>query len=131
MSKFNKTLRISLLYALPLVWFMCILLVLNSTSPLKIGPVGILLVFVLFYAFGSSLLFAVAYAITKLLQLVLRRRLIAPKRLYYVSSIVALAPVFMVALNTLGQLRWIEVVLVLVLVSLGVFYSLRRTAPTS
>ncbi len=128
MAKINKTLRTCLLYAMPLVWLICIVLVLNHTSPLKIGPVGILLVFILFYAFGSSVLFVLAHAITKLLHLVLRRQVIAPRRLYYVASIIALAPVFMIALNTLGQLRWIEITLVVALISLGVFYSLRRTA---
>lgn len=50
------------------------------------------------------------------------------KRGYYVVSIVGLAPVLFVALNTLGQLDILEIVLILLLVGLGCFYVVRRSS---
>ena len=116
---------------MPVVWLVFIYLVINETSPLKIGPVGVLLIFILFYALFSSSLFVVAHLGGKLWQLVTHCAMLSVRRMYYVASTLAFGPVFLIALNTLGQLGWIEVVLVVLLVSLGTFYVIRRTAPVS
>ena len=129
MPMISRTIKLTILYLMPLFWAVIVALVLSGTSPLKIGPAGILFVFVIFYALVSSVLFVLAHIFLKVWQILAKKQGVPIKRIYYVTSIVAFAPVFMVALNTLGQLGIVEIVLVLLLVVLGVFYVVRRTAP--
>jgi hypothetical protein len=46
---------------------------------------------------------------------------------YYIASIVALAPVFLLALNSIGQLEVKDFILVIMLVGLACFYVIRRS----
>ena len=48
------------------------------------------------------------------------------KKAYYVASVVAFAPVVLLALHAFSQLRWTDVVLVASLVTVATFYILKR-----
>lgn len=99
----------------------------HLTDPLQAGPLIILVVFILIYLFTLSTFYAAVRLIVKVVQLfVWRHKSIKMRTVYYVLSVIALAPVFMVALNTLGQLSITEVALIGVLVGIGSFYVARR-----
>jgi hypothetical protein len=114
-----------IIYALPVVWLALVLLALNFTSPLLAGPPGILLIFCLFYAFFASLTYVILSWTTVLVKNIFKRNF-GGKRLYFISLIISLAPIFMIALNSLGQLGAIELVLIVTLVAVGCFYINRR-----
>jgi hypothetical protein len=104
-----------------------LLAVLNVTNPLQAGPLSILAVFILLYVFIFSVLSALLHLFHAVLKMI-RPQSQSFRRGYYIASVLALAPVLLVALNTLGQLGMLEIILILLLVGLGCFYMVRRTA---
>jgi len=105
-----------------------ILFIMNSSNPNNIGPDGILLFFALLY-------FAALVTVVILMRVAIKVTRFGggsgwsptrSKRIY-LSSILALAPVMLVALNTLGQLEILDVVLVGVFEIIALFYIQRRT----
>ncbi|MGH7196179.1 MAG: hypothetical protein ACREGJ_00225 [Candidatus Saccharimonadales bacterium] len=126
-KRFVQRLRVPALYLLPLFLFLIIMLVLNLTSPLQAGPAGILLVFGLFYLFACSLFYIATHIVFKVWRLVKGVSPALERRTYYLVSVIALGPIFLIALNTLGELNIREVILVSLLVAIGCFYVLKRT----
>ena len=49
------------------------------------------------------------------------------RRLYYIASITAFAPVCLLAMQSLGKISLFDFALVAVLTALAVFYALKRT----
>lgn len=78
------------------------------------------------YLFASSLLFVATSLTLRLVRLFNRSIRVADKQIYYLVSVIALAPIFILALSTLGQLDVKDVALVLLLVGVGCFYVVRR-----
>lgn len=115
-----------LVYALPVFLLVAIIFVLQLTSPLALGPAGILCVFGLFYAAINSALFAALYFAAFVVNRFSKKHF-STRKAYYVASVLALGPVFMMALNTLGQLGLVEVLLVVVLLGIACFYVIRRS----
>lgn len=127
-SKYTRHINTATIYAAPVAAFVALTLVLNTTNPLHSGPLVILAVFVLIYVFIVAVLSAVFHLVVTILRMIRPATRFSMRRGYYVVSIVALAPVLFVALNTLGQLDILEIVLIVLLVGLGCFYVIRRTA---
>lgn len=123
-----KSLKMVALYAAPIVILLTLGAVLNATDPLASGPLSILVVFVLIYLLILSTLSVLLHVIAFIVHLVKPTATLPLRKGYYLLSVAALAPVLLIALNTLGQLDLLECSLILVLVSLGCFYVLRRTA---
>lgn len=117
-----------LIYLAPVVCFLLLMVVLNETNPLQTGPSSILLVFVMLYLLVLSTLAAILHVVGAVLRMLRPSAVISLRRGYYMLSVISIAPVLMVALNTLGQLGILEGSLILLLVGLGCFYVLRRTA---
>lgn len=115
------------IYSLPVVIAIGLIVLLNVVSPLQIGAIGILMVFLGFYAFFLSLSFTLIRAGAGLLSMVGRNRILPPKKTYYFATVIALFPVFLLALNSIGQLQPLDVLLVVALVGLGCFYVVRQT----
>lgn len=111
---------------LPLLWIVLLVLVVNITNPIENGPLSVLAVFILIYLSVTSVMYVVSYGVTKLLQAFGWRSGLSSRKLYYLVSVLGLGPVFLLALNTLGQLEFKDVVLVTLLLLLGCFYVLRR-----
>ena len=111
---------------LPFMWATVLFLFMNATSPLQSGPLSVLAAFVLIYLLISSLLYTAMIIVFKVMQLLGQRSPLGNKTLYYLVSVIGLGPVFVLALNTLGQLEIKDTLLVIVLVSIGCFYVLRR-----
>lgn len=59
------------------------------------------------------------------------RDIYAIKDIYYLCSVIALAPVMLLAMQSVGRLNWYEVVLVLVFEIIAVFYLTRRRSKIS
>lgn len=115
------------MYASPFVLGFLIFWLLNVTSPLDIGPAGILGVFLLFYVFCLSLFFLVIGIIVKLLPRVGIRAKLEVRKIYYLATVIAFLPVFLLALNSIGQLSFLDIILVAGFTLVAGFYVVRRT----
>lgn len=113
-------------YALPILSFVGLTILLNATNPLDVGPAGILLVFGFAYVFISSSLYLLLTLLLILVAYFMTINVPTKRKLYYLASILAFAPIFLLALNSIGQLELKDFVLVMSLVGLAGFYVLRR-----
>ncbi len=127
-AKYAKHLNIAAIYAAPFAALILLGAVLNMTNPLESGPMVILVVFVLLYVLILTVLSAALHLVGAVVRMVSPGKSFSLRRGYYILTIIALAPVLFVALNTLGQLDALEIILILILVGLGCFYVVRRTA---
>ena len=91
-------------YLLPVMSFVGLIIFLNRTNPLEVGPAGILLAFGLVYVFISSSLYLLLTLLMMLLAYFVTIGSASRRKLYYMSSIVSFAHVFLLALNSIGQL---------------------------
>jgi len=128
MEKIPKHLRASLIIFLPILWLTAIVMAMNLTSPIIAGPAGILFVFLLFYFFSLSTIYLILKLLLKLWVLTGRNSNFGKRKTMYLACVLALAPIFLVALNTLGEIGIVEVALVGLLVGLGCFYIVRRSS---
>lgn len=111
-----------------------LLVILNVMTPASGGAFGILAVFLLAYV---ALLVAVTFGLWALSRVV--RKVISEikpgraaeklplKKAYYYASVIALAPVILVSLQSVGGVGVYELGLVLLFVLLGCVYIARRT----
>ncbi len=113
-------------YLLPIVSFVGLMVLLNRTNPLEVGPAGILFVFGLAYVFISSSLYLLLTLVMLMLAYFMTIGAASRRKLYYLSSIIAFAPVFLLALNSIGQLELKDFALVISLVALACFYVVKR-----
>lgn len=129
LQKRNLTSPEIIFYLLPVILFGLIVFVMNAYSPLSVGPIGILGAFTLIYLFSLSLVFVVLRFIYFFLDQIFASKVsqISKKKAYYLSSVVAFTPIFFLALNSIGQLQFGDIVLVLLLISLACFYIIRRS----
>ncbi len=126
MQKLSQQLKKYLPYSLPIISFVGLAVLLNRTNPLDVGPAGILLVFGLAYVFISSALYLLLTLVIMLLAYFVNIGAASRRKLYYLSSILAIAPVFLLALNSIGQLELKDFILVVFLVGFASFYIAKR-----
>lgn len=119
-------LKLFAVLGLPVLWGVALLIFINITSPLQSGPLSVLAVFTLGYLFITSVLYALTLSAYKIGRLFGWRKVVSSRQLYYLVSVIGFWPVFLLALNTLGQLEIKEVILVTLLISIGCFYVVRR-----
>ncbi|HEU4715393.1 MAG TPA: hypothetical protein VFS14_01030 [Candidatus Saccharimonadales bacterium] len=108
---------------------------LQTTTPATIGPLGILFVFILLYVsvLGvlTFLLFGCSRIIAKLASsIIVRKSTIQPLtlgRAYYYSSVLALAPVLFIGMQSVGEVSIYDVVLVVLFVVIACIYIAKRT----
>jgi hypothetical protein len=123
----SRKTRLAVIIVLPFVWGLFLFLFMNVTSPLKNGPFSVLVVFAFIYMFVVSALYIFALATNKIVLMLGKNLRLSNRQMYYLVSVIAFGPVFILALNTLGQLDVKEVLLVALLLALGCFYVLRRS----
>lgn len=123
--------KIGIIYVLPVFLSILLFLVINSTSPLSSGPIGILTVFSVIYALSVALVIAIIHFAGVILRFFKIKKYLPTKKTYYAGSVIALWPVLILALNTLGRLDIGEIILVTVLTLVGCFYAARRNMPTA
>ena len=111
----------------------------NLTNPLSVGPAGILsvlgLIF-LFCWFAIWLVAEVAFAIWRMIRPEKslptampdpkKREKIRRRRVKWIAAMLALIPIFVISLNSIGQLNISQYILILLIEFLGIFYILRR-----
>lgn len=109
-------------------------ILLETTTPATIGPIGILLVFILMYlsALGvlTFLLFAGSRIVARVGAFFAVRQPIQPLsfgRSYYYSSIVALAPVLFIGMQSVGEVSLYDIFLVIIFVVIGCIFIAKKT----
>lgn len=123
-----------LVYIVPVTCIVALFAIFQLSDPISIGPGGILIVFILLYLFVASCLFIILHFGIGIAGRVLRRRnslqqrewSIGIRKSYYIASIVAFAPVCLLAMQSLGQLRVRDFMLVLALSVVMIFYVMKR-----
>ncbi len=110
-----------------------LLLFMNFTSPSTAGPLGILAVFLLIYIISVSFIYLILRNVTVFLAKVSR-----PSRLklvlggtsalkfYYYASILALIPVILLGMQSVGGVRWMDLTLLIIFEVLACFYIYKR-----
>jgi len=116
-------------------FFAAILLVLllSNTTPTTVGPLGLLAVFFLFYVVLIGVVTMILLASSRLLsrvsKMVTIRKPLRPltlRRCYYLASVIALGPVMMLAMKSIGSLGIYEILLVGIFMAVAIFYVIRR-----
>ena len=105
-------------------------ILLQSTSPVKTGPVGILAVFfclyIVFLGIASVMIRAISWLLVYVVPLRLHQGVVSIERSYYYGSVIAFAPTILLAINSVGSLGVYEYLLVILLVGIGLFYIKKR-----
>lgn len=123
-----------LLSVLTVVSLLIVALLTTSTIPSQIGPFGILMLFVAMYV---SVLGVVTFLILSLSRLTARLSRTAgfskpiqtfeTKEAYYYATIIALGPVMLIGMQSVGEIGLYEFALVLLFTVLGCVYIARKT----
>ena len=113
---------------------MLLAILLQTTTPATIGPLGILLVFILLYvsALGvlTFLLFGCSKVVAKVAATFAGSRIIPALSLgrsYYYSSVIALAPILLIGMQSVGEVSIYDVLLVVLFVVIACVYIEKRT----
>lgn len=121
----GKVLAISTLCA-----FVLISALMQTTSPSSIHPIGILLVFILLYVLALGVLTFFVYMAGTLLSKTTRnskrRQPLSLKRSYIYGSALALAPVMIVGMASIGRFGFYEILLVVLFECAVCFYVSKR-----
>lgn len=111
--------------------FVLLSALMQSTTPSTIHPIGILVVFVLFYVLALGVLTFFVYGLHKL---IIRlgwvkswRSAMSLKRSYVYGSVLALAPVMVVGTASIGRLGIYELALITVFEVVACFYVSRQS----
>lgn len=100
---------------------------LQSTSPSTIHPLGILAVFILMYLLALGVLTFFMYGCAHLLQRYRKKKqIIRLQHVYYYASVLALAPVLLVGMRSIGHTGLSDVLLVVVFEIVACFYIAKR-----
>lgn len=118
------------IYLVPILGILLVAAMLNWTDPTE-KITSILLVFLLLYVVFASCILLLIRASEVVLQRFLpklhARESMSFQRAYYLSSVIAFVPVCLLAMQSLNQVRPLDLILVLVLTFLAVFYVIKRT----
>ena len=108
---------------------------LQTTAPATAGPLGILVVFILMYVLVlgalTFLLFGGSRVVSKFSSPLLAKKPLHPltlRRSYYFSSVIALAPVMFLGMQSVGEVGIYDVILVVLFVVIACIYITKRTA---
>lgn len=110
-----------------------LILLLGNTTPTTVGPLGLLAVFFLLYVVLIGLITVVLWIFSvgtaRLSKIVTVRKPLSSlslRRSYYLASVVALGPVMMLAMKSIGSLGLYEIALVGLFLTVAIFYVVRR-----
>ena len=125
-----------LLFISPLVVAGLLYMIFQFSDPLTVGPLGVLGVFALIYLGCLSVLFILIrfglYWVRKFVGLYKKQQMpgggtrIEPRKAYYIASVVAFAPVTLLAMHAYTKLQITDVLLVLSLLVIAIFYIVKR-----
>lgn len=110
--------------------FVLLSAILQSTSPSTIHPIGILFVLILFYMLVLGVLTFFMYWVGRAMVLLpwFRRSTasITVKRVYYYATVLALAPVLLVGMRSIGRGSVGDVALIAIFEIVACFYIAKR-----
>lgn len=124
-----------LLLLAPFIVVALLYMIFQFTDPASVGPGGVLGVFVLIYVGCLSLLFIILrfglFWLKKIVALrgganVYALPGMGTRKAYYVASVLAFAPVTLIAMHAYSQLQFSDVALVALLVVVVTFYIVKR-----
>lgn len=103
------------------------LMIVYSTTPATIHPIGLLVFFLCIYAVTLGLITGMMYVLQQI-YIRLSRRAVQSSLLtaYEYSTVIALGPVILLALQTVGRLQLADVVFTALFVALGCAYIAKR-----
>ena len=111
-----------------------LVLVLQTTNPSTVGPLGLLATFLLLYVVFMGCVTELIWVGSKLIAWLSRRvrtrrplHAMSLARSYYFATVWALAPVMMLAMQSIGSLGFYEFILILVFLGVGTLYVSRRS----
>lgn len=111
-----------------------LLLLLTTTTPATAGPFGLLVIFISAYLSSLGLVSFFLYGATRVLRFFLSgfnlRRPFIPlslRKSYYYGTVLALAPVLLVGLQSVGGITFYSIILVVIFEVIGCLYVSRRT----
>lgn len=112
-----------------------LIITLQLTTPSTIGPLGLLFVFVLIYVAILSMLTFLLYALNRVIirvshTMTVRRpvRQLSLQRAYYYSSVVSLAPVMLIGMQSVGVVGIYEILLIAAFTGLTCVYIAKRSS---
>lgn len=124
-----------LLIAVAILSGMALFVTINTTVPASAGASGVLAVFVLTYLFLLSLCSFMIYGISQGVSFFVKsfsggqsQHTMSLHRAYYFSTIIALAPVIVMSMQSVGDVGIYELGLIGLLIGLGCLYVAKRTA---
>lgn len=112
--------------------FVILLIILNITTPSRVGPIGILAVFIMLYAIFLGFISFLIYGFLKILILLKQKKENASsdikvfKKAYYYSTVIAFAPVVMIAQQSIGGVGFFEFFLILIFEIIACIYVSKR-----
>lgn len=109
-------------------------ILLQTTTPATIGPLGILMVFIFMYVsvLGglTFLLYVASMLVAKISRSVTVKRPVQAlsfNRAYYFSSVLALVPVMFIGMQSVGEVGVYDVLLVVIFAGIACVYISKRT----
>lgn len=112
-----------------------LLAITTQTDPVKVGPAGVLLAFLLVYILCVWVSFLVlSIGLSWVSRLFLKKKggllskefSIGTKKAYYIATIISFVPVIFLAMRSFSELRVLDVGLVVAFVALAVFFVVKR-----
>lgn len=110
-----------------------ITVILNTTTPVSAGAFGILMVFVLAYLILLSLMTFLIYSVSKCIsacaKVIGRKRPVEQlelQRAYYYATILALTPIIIISMQSIGGVGPYELALIGLFVFVGCLYISKR-----
>ena len=113
-----------------------VMILLNVTTPATIGPLGIFILFVLMYMSVAGLLtyflFVMSAIISRLSTTVKNNKLTLKaftiQKSYYFASVIALAPILLLGMQSVSKVSIYEFLLVAIFTSIACLYVSKRTS---
>lgn len=114
---------------------LALVLLLSVTEPARIGPLGILIVFVLMYVSALGVLTLFLYGGSRIVgrivsSFVIKKpaRPLSLHRSYYFSSVIALAPIMIIGMQSVGGVGIYELLLITLFEVIACIYIAKRTS---
>ncbi len=136
MIMIKQRLSIVVLSALALLSVSSLYFLLNLFSPSNAGPIGVLAVFATVYIFSFSALSLIARMLENVYRAVRPQHPIAPaqqdrrqvyqKRVNLIAAVLSLVPIFLISLNSIGELGLADVALIVAIEGLLIFYIFKK-----
>lgn len=121
------------IFGISIVLLVVSLLMLQLTTPQMVGPLGVLAFFILVYVCCACVIYLLLSFCIEIVKRgatkgkwLVRLESMSGRKLYYYSSFIALAPVIVLGMRSVGLIRPVDMLLVVVFQLLGCFYISRR-----